>query len=183
MWTSLKNNRNGFNKKPLTSLKTNLWITSRKVRLTASTTSSVPKTDRADPSRFVTNHLYPRFKGTAATRKGTANEPLARKKFMELTKTDNVELTGTVVCPTEPYLSASPNGFIKKDTILEIKCPQKPPSDLAASGKYDIVIKDGQYELNPKGKNGYYYPVQMTMHCTGPKFCQFFSWEDKFLYL
>lgn len=104
--------------------KTNLWITSRKVRLTASTTSSVPKTDRADPSQFATNHLYPRFKGTAATRKGTANEPLARKKFMELTKTDNVKLTGTVVCPTEPYLSASPDGFIKRDTILEIKCLQ-----------------------------------------------------------
>jgi hypothetical protein len=49
------------------------------------------------------------------------------------------EITGTVVCPTESYLSASPDGFIKRDTILEIKCPQKPPSDLAASGKYDIV--------------------------------------------
>ena len=59
--------------------KTNMWITSRKVRLTASTTSSVPKTYRADPSRFVANYLYPRFKGTAATRMGTANEPLARK--------------------------------------------------------------------------------------------------------
>ena len=67
----------------------------------------------------------------------------ARKEKLQINNghnmTDNVELTGTVVCPTEPYLSVSPDGFIKRDTILEIKCPQKPPSDLAASGKYDIV--------------------------------------------
>ena len=42
-----------------------------------------------------------------------------------------------------------------------------------------LVGNTTQYELNPKGKNGYYYQVQMTMHCTGVKFYQFFAWEDK----
>lgn len=98
---------------------------------------------------------------------------------MELTGTTDTQLSGTVVCPSEPYLSASPDAFINRDTILEIKCPQKPPTELATTGKYDIVIKNGQYELNPKGKNGYYYQVQLTMHCTGTKHCQFFAWEDK----
>ena len=48
----------------------NLWLEARKLRITASKANSVPKTKRADPEKFMTNQLYPRFKGCAATKHG-----------------------------------------------------------------------------------------------------------------
>lgn len=47
-----------------------LWFDSRKVRIPASVANKVPKTSKANPQNFVTNHLHPRFKANNATQHG-----------------------------------------------------------------------------------------------------------------
>lgn len=157
------------------SQSTTLWHDVRKLRLSSSKVHSLPKTSRADPEKFVNNHIYPRFKGNSATSHGLKHEEEARKWFQEETGT-TVNKTGVIIDSVEPYLAASPDGLIDNDTIIEIKCPTKPLNELISSGKYDVVCVNGEYTLNPKGKNGYFTQVQMAMHCTGRKFCKFLVW-------
>lgn len=61
-----------------------LWMDSRKVRIPASKLNAVPKTQRADPYKFVNNHLYTRFKGNSATEHGKLSEPKAKLDCSQL---------------------------------------------------------------------------------------------------
>lgn len=56
---------------------------------------------------------------------------------------------------------------------MEIKCPV---TGLIESGKCDVISKNGQLILKPKGINGYYTQDQLAMHCTSAKFCKFYAW-------
>ena len=38
-------------------------------------------------------------------------------------------------------------------------------------------MKDGQFKLKPKGRNGYYTQVQLAMYCTGANLCKFYVWS------
>lgn len=155
-----------------------LWLDSRKLRITASKIHSVPKTARANPDKYVTNHIYNRFKGSVATKHGNKYEPVARKWF-EDTSGLSVTKSGIVVRSDEQYLAASPDGVIDENTILEIKCPTKSLQSLLNSGKYDVCLKEnGEAFLNKKGKNGYYSQVQMTMYCTKTSLCKFVVWTE-----
>ncbi|XP_045162742.1 uncharacterized protein LOC123527393 [Mercenaria mercenaria] len=120
----------------------NLWSETRKLRITASKANSVPKSNRADPNKFINNQLYPRFKGNAATQHGKRNEPKAMEWFQQVTDIP-VAKSGIVVCPEEPYFAASPDGIVNENTIIEIKCPTRPLQDLISSGKYDVILRDG----------------------------------------
>ncbi|XP_045185325.2 uncharacterized protein LOC123543310 isoform X2 [Mercenaria mercenaria] len=152
-----------------------LWMDSRKLRITASRANAVPKSNRANPDKFINNQLYQRFKGCAVTRHGQKSEPKAREWF-EAKTGQIVTKSGITIHPDEPYFAASPDGLVGEDTILEIKCPTRPLQELVTSGKYDVTLKDGQLILNPKGVNGYYCQVQMTMFCTKRSLCKFVLW-------
>ncbi|XP_060586523.1 uncharacterized protein LOC132742209 [Ruditapes philippinarum] len=158
----------------------NLWLDTRKLRVTSSRVSSLPKTQRADPNKFITNQIYPRFKGCTATRHGQKFEPVARAWF-ESTTNQTVAQSGIVVSEKEPYIAASPDGIIDNSTILEIKCPTRPLKELINSGKYDVVMEAGEPKLSAKGKNGYYLQVQIAMFCTQTILCKFVLWtpDDK----
>ncbi|XP_052806740.1 uncharacterized protein LOC128235999 [Mya arenaria] len=152
-----------------------VWTDSRKLRLTSSKVNDLPKTKRANPNKFVTNQIYPRFKGCFATRHGQKYEPVARAWY-ESVSGHKVRKSGIVVSLTEPYIAASPDGIIDERTIVEIKCPTRPLEDLISSGKYDVLLEDGQPKLSPKGKNGYYCQVQVAMFCTESTMCKFVVW-------
>ncbi|XP_052217200.1 uncharacterized protein LOC127835044 [Dreissena polymorpha] len=155
-----------------------LWLDSRRVRLTASSINSIPKTARGNPEKFVTGHIHNRFKGSAATRHGTKSEPIARRWF-ETTQGLTVRKSGLVVSSDELYLAASLDGLINDCTILEIKCPTKPVQDLIKSEKYDVRLDaSGKAYLSPTGKNGYYTQVQTTMYCTKTTMCKFLVWTE-----
>ena len=99
-------------------------VDSRKLRIPAPSVNKVPKTNKANPQNFVTNHLYPRFKGNTATQHGKMSESVARENFEK--KFDiHVQKcsTCTFINKVEPFLSASPDGIIDHDMLLEIKCP------------------------------------------------------------
>ncbi|WAR25804.1 LOW QUALITY PROTEIN: hypothetical protein MAR_011508 [Mya arenaria] len=141
-----------------------VWTDSRKLRLTSSKVNDLPKTKRANPNKFVTNQIYPRDDLLHVMDRNTnqLHEP-GMKVFL-------------VTSLTEPYIAASPDGIIDKRTIVEIKCPTRPLEDLISSGKYDVLLEDGQPKLSPKGKNGYYCQVQVAMFCTESTLCKFVVW-------
>ncbi|XP_042148814.1 uncharacterized protein LOC115312451 [Ixodes scapularis] len=62
----------------------------------------------------------------------------------------------------------------------EIKCPNVLNcEDLLNSGKYDIKKNgNGIFELQPKGRNKFYYQVQFAMHCTGKTVCHLYVWSE-----
>lgn len=137
-----------------------VWEGSRKVRTTASVTSKIPKRKHTLPERALASLLRSSFRGNKATMHGTQCEPIAREAFEQETGLKVARL-GTVVSQSEPYLSASPDGLVGTDSILEIKCPYTEEcSSLLDSGKYDVRKGDGVYFLSKSGRGGYYSQVQ-----------------------
>lgn len=74
----------------------------------------------------------------------------------------------------EHWLSASPDGILNGDTLLEIKCPMPVPNkwntieELINGGKYEVIkTTEGQCKLKVKGSRGYFMQMQLTMFCTG----------------
>ena len=90
-----------------------------KIHITASSAKRVPV--RASPEKFLQEHLYPRFHGNAATRYGKESE-LVASQWLEGCGY-SVSRRGTVVSAEEPWLSASPDGVLNTEELLEIKCP------------------------------------------------------------
>lgn len=132
-----------------------LWIDARKLRLTASRINAIPKTERGNGDKFVTNQIYPRFKGNDVTRHGHKFESAARSWF-EQTSGLSVRQSGLVVNQNEPYVAASPNGVIDDNTILEIKCPTNPLNQLLTTDKYGL-------QLDENGMGSMYCSVRDVM--------------------
>nr|XP_020491749.1 uncharacterized protein LOC109985699 [Labrus bergylta] len=158
------------------------WLDQRKIRITSSEASEVPK--KADPTSWVERKLNGKFVGSAATRYGQTSEPLARI-FFEETTGKTVETAGLVVDERENWLAASLDGIIDTDTILEIKCPTLKKLEshdgsllkMIESNKYEIKHINGRYILKETASGlGYYYQVQIAMHCANKTNCKFLVW-------
>lgn len=158
------------------------WLDQRKIRITSSQASEVPK--KADPSNWVERKLNCKFFGNTATRYGQTSEPLARKCFEDTTG-QTVETTGLVVHEKENWLGASLDGIIDTDTILEIKCPTLKKLEahdgsllkMIESNKYDVKQINGRHVLRETASGlGYYYQVQVAMHCANKTNCKFLVW-------
>lgn len=148
-----------------------LWHDARKVRITASTASKVPQRETTDPAKFLSEHLYPKFQGSVATRYGKESEGLAKEQIRE--RGCIVMDRGLVLCAGDPWLAASPDGIIN-NKLLEVKCPITLSActslnDALTATNQDIRVEGGQYIVNPKGPRGYYRQLQLGMHCLGLK--------------
>lgn len=99
-----------------------VWKIARKLRITASTASKVPKRKTTSPFNFMNNHLFGKFKGNLHTARGNYGEEEARRWYTNATGNE-IRVTGTTISQTEPWLSASPDGLIGDNTIVEVKCP------------------------------------------------------------
>ena len=64
------------------SQSSSLWHEVRKLRISSSRVNALPKTSRADPNKFITNQIYPRFKGNSATQHGLRHEAEARYSWL-----------------------------------------------------------------------------------------------------
>lgn len=161
------------------SQSTPLWFFSRRLRLTASNVSKVPKKEGTACDKAAERMISPIFSGNASTRHGKQMEPVARAQFIAKTGLV-VSETGSVVHPEMPWLSATPDGVIEsQNAILEIKCPNVTDClPLIDSGKYDVRRdKDGLLILAQNGPNGYYSQVQFQMFCTKSSWCFFYVWS------
>ncbi|XP_049512371.1 uncharacterized protein LOC125940408 [Dermacentor silvarum] len=139
---------------------------------------------KASPVKWIARHLNPRFSGSMSTRHGQISEPKARRWYEQL-KATKVQEVGLVVRPETSWLGASPDGVIADSpTIIEIKCPtpqtlEKHGSlkELFNSGQYDVISVDGTLSLSKKGKNKYYFQVQLQMYCCQKERCDFVVWS------
>lgn len=165
-----------------TSQDSALWQDQRKIRITSSGAFEVPK--KADPKNWLDIKLNNRFMGNSSTRYGQECEPIARS-YYEHTFRKKITSTGLVVHPTDNWLGASLDGIVDRDTILEIKCPTEKKleqyngslTNMLQANKYDVRVVNGNYVLRQTtAGSGYYYQVQIAMHCSGKGKCNFLVW-------
>lgn len=153
-----------------------MWYDARKIRVTASTAKKVPT--KVSSQNYIKNRLFNTFQGNKATRHGMESEELAIKWVESLGHI--VSRRGIVVCENEPWLSASPDGVLNSQELLEIKCPLPEDNDslenLFKKPNYDVQMKEGKLVLCENGPRGYYMQVQLGMFCTGLRTCQLLIW-------
>lgn len=152
-----------------------VWLQSRQLRVTASNIKRIPKKAETPHVKAVASLTSNGFRGNAATRRGQQFEPVARAQFERETGL-TVSLSGTVICPELPWLSATPDGVIgSHNAILEIKCPNTDDCQaLIAQGTYEVKLKSGTFLLDAEHDKGYYSQVQYTMLCTKKSLCFFY---------
>jgi predicted phage-related endonuclease len=96
--------------------------------------------------------------------RGTDLEPIARMTY-ELNTGNEVTEAEFIVHPEYSAMGASPDGFVGDDGLIEIKCPN--------TAKHLACIQSDSY-------NKQYYPqMQFQMACTGRKWCDFVSCDDR----
>lgn len=99
-----------------------------------------------------------------AMRWGIENEPVARDLYSSTMGTEVVE-TGSMRHPDLPMLSASPDGLVGDDGLVEIKCVGS-----ASFMRYlEVVDADTLKAIEPK----YYWQVQAQMAVTNRQWCDF----------
>lgn len=103
------------------------------------------------------------FHSSAAMQWGTDYEPVARLAYT-LETGNNVEETGFWV-DDEIGAGASPDGFVGKDGLLEIKCPN------TSTHLETLERKEVPYQYRAQ--------VQGQMWITGRKWCDFVSYDPR----
>lgn len=127
--------------------------------------------------------LNPSCISTNAMRHGRSFESVAIDKFSEQFRII-VEPSGLCIDIEKTYLAASPDGFIRKDSIVEVKCPY--------SGRYMHIhpkckpfrfleLRDRNIAL--KKTSNYYYQIQGQLHITKRKQCYFLVYTFKQLHV
>lgn len=99
-----------------------------------------------------------------AMQRGIDIEPIARAAY-EADKGLFVEECGFIVSETEKGFGASPDGLVGDDGLLEIKCPN--------------TATHLQFLKNGKPKREYILQMHGQMLCTGRKWCDFVSYDDR----
>ena len=100
----------------------------------------------------------------AAMQWGTDTEPLARAAY-EIAFDLMVTEVGFVDHPNIAMAGASPDGLVKDDGLIEIKCPN--------------TATHIETLLNDTIKSEYKTQMQWQMACTGRKWCDFVSYDPR----
>ncbi|CAG2227127.1 unnamed protein product [Mytilus edulis] len=156
-----------------------LWKDARKIRITASSASKVPIKETTDCTNFIREHLHPKFVGNKFTKHGQEGETAAKEYL--LTNGYRVVEKGTYVSSEENWLSASPDGILNDDTLLEIKSP-------VPSAKWTTLneLFTGQtYDAHMSDNGILVLQIQLTMFCTRVRKCKLLIWlnPDEFQFI
>ena len=100
----------------------------------------------------------------AAMQRGTDLEPIARGRY-EIENDVLVMETGLVDHPTIDCFAASPDGLVNDDGLLEIKCTN--------TAQHVEFLRTGKID------GGYQTQMLAQMLCTGRKWCDFVSFDDR----
>jgi putative phage-type endonuclease len=147
------------------------WFEARKSKVTGSMVGAIlgvnPWATPDDAMRtMVRSHFgaESEFTGNIATEYGVMNEPNAIID-LEITRGYDVEEVGFIVHPELEWLGASPDGFIKSDSVVEIKCP--------FGKRHDV---DPNF-LPAIDQPHYYAQTQIEMYCSQREWCYFYQWS------
>jgi putative phage-type endonuclease len=100
----------------------------------------------------------------AAMQHGTETEPLARAAY-EARYDVLVDEVGFVPHPSIIMAGASPDGLVGEDGLIEIKCPN--------------TATHIETLLSESVPNKYYTQMQFQIACTGRKWCDFVSFDNR----
>lgn len=100
----------------------------------------------------------------AAMQHGTETEPLARAAY-EALKDVLVDEVGFVPHPSIKMAGASPDGLVGDDGLIEIKCPN-------TATHIDTLLSESV-------PTKYFTQMQFQMACTGRKWCDFVSFDNR----
>jgi putative phage-type endonuclease len=156
--------------------RTDEWFAARLGKVTASRVADVIAKTKSGYSTSRQNYLaelvLERMTGrrqesftNAAMQRGTEMEPVARAAY-EAMSGEIVEEVGLILHPRLQMSGASPDGVINTDGLLEIKVPN--------SATHMNTLLTGK----PDGK--YVTQMQWQMSCTGRRWCDFVSYDDRF---
>jgi putative phage-type endonuclease len=151
------------------------WLQERLGKVTASRIADVVATTKsgwgASRANYMAQLVAERVSGriteayaNAAMQHGTEAEPRARAAYSAQTGVI-VDLCGFIPHPEIDGAGASPDGLVEEDGLVEIKCPNTAThiDTLLGSGV------DSKYALQ----------MQWQMACTGRKWCDFVSFDDR----
>lgn len=151
------------------------WYSDRLGKATASRIADIMAKTKSGPAATRKNYmmqlLCERLTGrkeegftSEAMKRGTALEAIARSAY-EVDKGVMVAETGFVPCPMMLMAGASPDGLVADTGLVEIKCPSTATHvDFLRTGKID---------------SGYELQMLFQMICTGRKWCDFVSFDDR----
>lgn len=100
-----------------------------------------------------------------AMARGVELEDLAREIYLLNQFDSEVKEVGFVPHPTIKNAGASPDGLVNDDGLIEIKCP-------------NTTTHINLLETN-QPKKEYIYQMMWQMACTGRKWCDFVSYDDR----
>ncbi|GFR09310.1 yqaJ domain-containing protein [Trichonephila clavata] len=156
------------------------WREEKSVRLSSSSFKEILCRRLSSSANLVKRLLYGSRLTTKAMRYGLANEEIARKSYSSKYSID-VKDCGLFVDPENPYLCTSPDGLIRSDGLLEIKCPYSAKNSknlkefCASNKKYGLTIHDdGSIHLPSTHK--FYYQIQGQLNITNRQWCDLFLW-------
>jgi len=101
---------------------------------------------------------------SASIQRGNEMEPIARGAY-EANKGIFVEEAEFTIHPIEKGFGASPDGLVGEDGLIEIKCPN--------TATHIEFLKSG------KVKREYLLQMHGQMLCTGRRWCDFVSYDDR----
>ncbi len=148
------------------------WFDARKGRVTGSAVGAIlgldPNRSRGDVLRDMVrqHHGLPReFQGNIATQHGVIHEEEALQAYEHF---KGVTVTRATFCihPAQPWIGASPDGYVDDDTLLEIKCP------FGLRNKEHPEFKSIMDQLH------YYAQVQVQLYVTDRTVCHFWQWTQ-----
>jgi hypothetical protein len=154
-----------------------LWQTLRKERLTASNFGLVcrmrPTTSCA---MTVKNILFPALTDTAAMKYGREMEEIAKQDLSQLLEKD-IKPCGLFIDCDNPYLSASPDGLVDEDDLIEIKCPASAEAITAEEAILTLPRLKGIFDKkdpNVMNRNHrFFYQIQGQLNITRRNYCIF----------
>jgi putative phage-type endonuclease len=153
---------------------TDEWFKARLGKVTASKVSDIMTKTKsgygASRKNYMGQLLCERLTGkreesytNAAMMRGTELEPKARA-FYEVSNSDVIEC-GLIDHPAIKMFAASPDGLVGDEGLIEIKCPN--------------TMTHVDFLLSKKPDSKYITQMQVQMACTGRKWCDFVSFDDR----
>ncbi|XP_074032854.1 uncharacterized protein [Leptinotarsa decemlineata] len=122
----------------------------------------------------VKNLLYATFRGNENTKYGREHEPFAIRQLKK------IEPCGMFIDEYDYIFGASPDGLIRDDAIVEVKCPKTAskmhPKEAIEQKIINFCTLDENLHLQLKQNHNYYYQVQGQLHITQRSLCYFVIW-------
>ena len=125
--------------------------------------------------------LYKQPKSTTAMLYGIQNESNAIKELSNIIGKE-IRQVGFIIDETNPFLGATPDGLVKEDGLVEIKCPYSimdatPEEAINNKTIRWATLQNNKLKLNKNHK--YFYQVQGQLHISRKEYCLFTIWSPK----